>query len=84
MRRPHSIDTLIMKFHSRKPLIFWCRWNDGTLRIRGTDGDLLTGQIEFKYDKATVPFNYHPDTWILNVGRRMIQLDEMGVEQSDE
>ena len=50
----------------------------------GRDGDLVTGEINFAFDNTSEPFTYSPDTWLLTVGGRTIQLDEMGVEINDE
>lgn len=71
-------------YRSRKPLMYWCRWHNATLRLRGKDDNAVWG--EFAYDDGEVDrFHFNLETWKL---RRWVddaeteaQLDEMGVER---
>lgn len=65
-----------------KPLVFWCRWHDATLRLHGRDEDFLWGELVFPERRET--FRFHRQTWELSMGEgeeiRTVKLDEMGVE----
>jgi len=65
-----------------KPLVFWCRWHDATLRLHGRDEDFLWGELVFP--EHTERFRFHRQTWELSMGEgeeiRTLKLDEMGVE----
>lgn len=69
-----------------KPLVYWCRWHDATLRLHGRDEDYLWGELVFP--EHTEPFRFQRQTWELTVGEgadaRELKLDEMGVEIEQE
>jgi hypothetical protein len=68
-----------------KPLVFYCRWHEATLRLRGRDESAVWGQLVFSTDagEETQNFHFNLETWQLTLEEegeeRMIQLDEMGV-----
>ncbi len=72
-----------------KPLVYYCRWHDVKLQLRGRDKTAVWGQlvpINQKTETAQT-FHFHLQTWQLTLeepdGKRKIQLDEMGVEVGD-
>lgn len=69
-----------------KPLVYWCRWHDATLRLHGRDESSVWGELAFPDHSETFHFNL--DTWLLTLGEghesRRLQLDEMGVEVEDD
>lgn len=69
-----------------KPLVFWCRWHDATLRLRGRDESAVWGELAFPDE--TRSFHFDLDNWQLTIGegdsREVLQLDEMGVEVDEE
>lgn len=64
-----------------KPLVYWCRWNDATLRLHGRAAGEVWGELVFA--TGTRPFRFDLRTWQLQLGAgekvERIQLDEMGV-----
>lgn len=71
-----------MKPKSRKPLIYWCRWHDATLRLRGRDATHVWGEFVYNDDGEVESFRYDTTTWQLVRGDNdPVQLDEMGVER---
>lgn len=68
-----------------KPLVFYCRWHEATLRLRGRGESAVWGQLVFAGDEGeeTQNFHFNLETWQLTLeeegGERVIQLDEMGV-----
>ena len=69
-----------------KPLVYWCRWHDASLRLHGRDEQFLWGELAFA--EETTPFRYNRRTQELTVGEdedaRQVRLDEMGVELEEE
>lgn len=68
-----------------KPLVYYCRWQGATLRLRGRDETAVWGQLLFAgADGATTTknFRFHLKTRQLTLiesdGEQVIQLDEMG------
>lgn len=68
-----------------KPLVYYCRWHEALLRLRGRDKTAVWGQFVYKAhtpDEWAETFHYELETQILTVegedGRRRMQLDEMG------
>lgn len=65
-----------------KPLVYWCRWHDARLRLRGRDDSAVWGELAFP--EETKIFHFDLKQWVLSIGKepnvRAIQLDEMGVE----
>lgn len=61
-----------------KPLIFWCRWHEAKLRLRGRSDTHVWGELAFATEAK--PFRYHLKTRHLTVAEDApILLDEMGV-----
>jgi hypothetical protein len=71
-----------------KPLVYYCRWHDAKLRLRGRNETTVWGQLVFMESESerTQNFNFDLNTWQLTLenGEKpsTIQLDEMGVIQS--
>ncbi|HEX6383512.1 MAG TPA: hypothetical protein VF177_02475 [Anaerolineae bacterium] len=70
-----------------KPLVYYCRWHDASLRLRGRDKTAVWGQLVYKKTgdaEETQNFRFNLKTWELTLEEegeeRVIQLDEMGVE----
>lgn len=65
-----------------KPLVFWCRWHDASLRLHGRDDAAVWGELAFP--ERTEKFHFDLQNWVLTTGegeaRERRQLDEMGVE----
>ena len=69
-----------------KALVYWCRWHEATLRLRGRDPQSVWGELAFAdHDE---PFHFYLQTGVLIRGTGeqayQIRLDEMGVEQEVE
>lgn len=69
-----------------KPLVFYCRWQDATLRLRGRQPDVAVwGELVF--EGYTERFRFDLQSWILTLGEgdeaTSVQLDEMGVVVPD-
>jgi hypothetical protein len=68
-----------------KPLVYYCRWHEATLRLQGRDDTAVWGQFVFdqKAGEQTQAFHFDLKTWQLTLGEgdqiEKIQLDEMGV-----
>ena len=68
-----------------KPLVYYCRWQGASLRLRGRDDTAVWGQLVFSREDGEVlrPFHYNLKTWELTLDEgdaaQLIQLDEMGV-----
>lgn len=77
----------MIKTKSRKPLIYWCRWHDAVLRLRGKDEGAVWGEFYYPSagdgDEERQPFRFDLLTWQLTYGAEgaetTVQLDEMGV-----
>ncbi|WP_420644740.1 hypothetical protein [Candidatus Leptofilum sp.] len=72
-----------------KPLVYYCRWHDASLRLRGRDETAVWGHLVYKAntDEAWMQeFRYVLKTRqiILKTeeGEETFQLDEMGTVQS--
>lgn len=72
-----------------KPLVYYCRWQGATLRLRGRDETAVWGHLVFadrQGEEAEQPFKFNLKTWQLTMtepdGKRIIQLDEMGTTVS--
>ena len=70
-----------------KPLVYYCRWHDASLRLRGRDETAVWGQLVYKKlsdAEETQNFHFNLQTWELTLEEggeeQIIQLDEMGVE----
>lgn len=73
-----------------KPLVFFCRWRDATLRLRGRDETAVWGHLVFtdeQGEESSQPFRFHLKSRRLTLEKDgeagpagTLQLDEMGVE----
>ncbi|HSM57805.1 MAG TPA: hypothetical protein VK879_16755 [Candidatus Sulfomarinibacteraceae bacterium] len=65
-----------------KPLVFWCRWHEASLRLHGRSESAVWGELAF--EDHTEPFHFDLHNWTLTIDpdgeKRVLQLDEMGVE----
>jgi hypothetical protein len=65
-----------------KPLVFYCRWQSATLRLRGRGDGVIWGELVYK-DGSTKPFHYNLNDWFLRLGEgenmKELYLDEKGV-----
>jgi hypothetical protein len=68
-----------------KPLVYYCRWQEASLRLRGRDDTVVWGHLVYKADtpdETSQPFRFELKTWRLILqkpeGEEVIQLDEMG------
>lgn len=68
-----------------KPLVYYCRWNEATLRLRGRDETAVWGQLIFNSDGTASAQTFHYDlqarllTLEEGEAKKQIQLDEMGI-----
>ena len=69
-----------------KPLVYYCRWQGASLRLRGRDDSAVWGQLVFtgeNGDEVLQDFHFNLRTFQLTVqqtaGELSIVLDEMGV-----
>ena len=72
-----------------KPLVYYCRWHEASLRLRGRDETAVWGHLVYNADLAEEwiqEFRFELKTWRLTLqtedGAETVQLDEMGVVQS--
>ncbi|MFW5941526.1 MAG: hypothetical protein ACOC9V_05455 [Chloroflexota bacterium] len=65
-----------------KPLVFWCRWHEASLRLHGRSDAAVWGELAF--EDHTESFHFDLDNWTLTIDpggeERVLQLDEMGIE----
>lgn len=68
-----------------KPLVFYCRWHDALLRLRGRGKTAVWGQLVYNAhsdDEWAETFRYELETQVITIdgeaGQRILQLDEMG------
>jgi len=67
-----------------KPLVYYCRWQGASLRLRGRDDTAVWGQFVFTEngEERLQTFHFNLKTWQLTLteadGEKTIQLDEMG------
>ena len=73
-----------------KPLVYYCRWQGASLKLRGRDETAVFGQLAFTEEDGSErlqPFHYNLKTRQLTfknkAGDEIIQLDEMGVVEKD-
>ena len=73
-----------------KPLVYYCRWHEASLRLRGRDDTAVWGHLVYKAntdDEWQQEFRFELKKWRLSLqtkdGEETIQLDEMGVVQSE-
>lgn len=70
-----------------KPLVYYCRWQGASLRLRGRGETAVWGQLVFTGTEAETSQAFHFDlqTWELTLedgeGKRTLQLDEMGIPE---
>ena len=68
-----------------KPLVYYCRWHDAALRLRGRDETAVWGQLVFTTEEGETTQNFRYELaarqLTLEEGEttKQIQLDEMGV-----
>jgi hypothetical protein len=69
-----------------KPLVYFCRWQGASLRLRGREETAVFGQLVFIEEDGTErpqAFHYNLQTRQLTLqhehGDEIVQLDEMGV-----
>lgn len=69
-----------------KPLVFYCRWHNAALRLRGRSETAVWGQLVFQEEdgsERTQDFHFNLNTWHITLqeadGERTLTLDEMGV-----
>ncbi|MCA9959181.1 MAG: hypothetical protein KC413_02455 [Anaerolineales bacterium] len=71
-----------------KPLVYYCRWQGASLRLRGRDETAVWGQLVFNRDgnETTQRFRFNLHTYDLTLttdsGEETVTLDEMGVVSS--
>lgn len=73
-----------------KPLVYYCRWQEASLRLRGRDDAAVWGQLVYK---ANTPQEWMQEfCFVLKTqqltlqtanGEKIIQLDEMGIVKSE-
>lgn len=68
-----------------KPLIYYCRWHEALLRLRGRDKTAVWGQFVYKAHTAeerSETFRFELASNVLTIdgegGQRSLQLDAMG------
>lgn len=73
-----------------KALVYYCRWQEASLRLRGRDDTAVWGHLVYKAETPEEwmqPFRFELKTWRLTLqkpdGEETVQLDEMGVVQSE-
>ena len=71
-----------------KALVYYCRWQEASLRLRGRDETAVWGHFVYKADtpdESMQEFRFELKTWRLTLqkpeGEEIIQLDEMGIAQ---
>lgn len=65
-----------------KPLVYWCRWHEARLRLRGRDADSVWGELAFPDETARFRYDLGRSLLTIETGAHsgMRRLDEMGVE----
>ena len=68
-----------------KPLVYYCRWQGASLRLRGRDETAVWGHLVYKANtpqESMQEFHFDLQNWQLTLqepdGEKIIQLDEMG------
>ena len=69
-----------------KPLVYYCRWQNARLRLRGRDETAVWGHLVFTDESGVEteqPFHFNIKTWQLTLteldGEHQLQLDDMGI-----
>lgn len=69
-----------------KPLVYYCRWQGASLKLRGRDETAVFGHLVFTEEdgsKRMQEFHYNLQTRQLTLknemGDEIVQLDEMGI-----
>jgi hypothetical protein len=72
-----------------KPLVYYCRWQGASLKLRGRDETAVFGHLSFTEEDGSErlqEFHYNLQTRQLTLknemGDEIIQLDEMGIALS--
>lgn len=73
-----------------RPLVYYCRWQGASLRLRGRSETAVWGQLVFVRDdgtEETQEFHFELQTAEITLqtpeGERTLALDEMGVPLDD-
>lgn len=73
-----------------KALVYYCRWQEASLRLRGRDDTAVWGQLVYNAEtpaETMQAFRFELKTGRLTLqtpdGEKIIQLDEMGTVQSE-
>ena len=73
-----------------KALVYYCRWHEASLRLRGRDDTAVWGHLVYKAEtpeETMQAFRFELKTWRLTLqteaGEETVQLDEMGVVQTE-
>jgi len=71
-----------------KPLVYYCRWQEASLRLRGRDDTAVWGHLVYNAkteQEELQEFRFELKTWQLTLqtpdGEETVQLDEMGTVQ---
>ena len=71
-----------------KPLVYYCRWQEASLRLRGRDDTAVWGHLVYNADtdrERLQEFHFELKSWQLTLqtpdGEKIVQLDEMGTVQ---
>lgn len=69
-----------------KPLVYYCRWHQARLRLRGRDENAVWGELAYA-DESRQRFHFQLKTRHLTLGvgaeATTVRLDEMGVVQEE-
>jgi hypothetical protein len=72
-----------------KPLVYYCRWQGASLRLRGRDETAVWGHLVYNTNSAQESmqeFRFDLQSWQLTLqepdGEKIIQLDEMGTVEA--
>lgn len=71
------------------PLVYYCRWRDAKLRLRGREEPFVWGELAFSDagGQRSEPFRFNTVTWELFLQRASgwarLQLDELGVVEAE-
>ncbi len=68
-----------------KPLVYYCRWQGASLRLRGRDETAVWGHLVYNANseqESMQLFRFDLGSWQLTLqeedGEKIVQLDEMG------
>jgi hypothetical protein len=69
--------------------VYYCRWQEASLRLRGRDDTAVWGHLVYKAgtpQESMQEFHFGLKTWQLTLqlpeGEKVVQIDEMGTVQS--